>query len=384
MNTTTKWTTMWANAMSIADNEPAMYAKDITLRYPVFCPLDATSLRFTFDNFTGKEPITITSATCAKTTEERSIDTTSTTTITFNGCPSITIPAGEQVTSDAIDFSVKSGETVSVSFYLGDFTLLRSGVVVIGPLSKGFYSVGNRCETETLPLDYTRHTDWVYFLSGIEALTDESCHTVVCYGDSITSQAWPDYLALRANKLGYTNTAVVRKAASGTRILRQYDCITYESYGLQGKTRFPHEFPVTGADTLIIQQGINDIIHPVGTNINPFRPMSDLPTATELIDGLKWYIEQAKKQNLTVYIGTLLPIYGWRTYASFREELKNEINDWIRNNDCADGFIDFDKAVRDAKHKEAFAVGFDSGDHLHPSFAAYEAMANAVPEELLK
>jgi lysophospholipase L1-like esterase len=177
---------------------------------------------------------------------------------------------------------------------------------------------------------------------------------------------------------------VVRKAASGTRILRQYDCITYESYGLQGKTRFPHEFPVTGADTLIIQQGINDIIHPVGTNINPFRPMSDLPTATELIDGLKWYIEQAKKQNLTVYIGTLLPIYGWRTYASFREELKNEINDWIRNNDCADGFIDFDKAVRDAKHKEAFAVGFDSGDHLHPSFAAYEAMANAVPEELLK
>ena len=43
---------------------------------------------------------------------------------------------------------------------------------------------------------------------------------------------------------------------------------------------------------------------------------------------------------------------------------------------------DFDKAVRDAEHIERFAQGYDSGDHLHPSEEAYEAMANAVPEEL--
>ena len=32
----------------------------------------------------------------------------------------------------------------------------------------------------------------------------------------------------------------------------------------------------------------------------------------------------------------------------------------------------------------ALAGGFDSGDHLHPSAKAYEAMAECVPEELLK
>ena len=44
-----------------------------------------------------------------------------------------------------------------------------------------------------------------------------------------------------------------------SRILREYDCITYESYGLKGDKRFAHEVPTDGADTVIIQQGINDI-----------------------------------------------------------------------------------------------------------------------------
>lgn len=109
---------------------------------------------------------------------------------------------------------------------------------------------------------------------------------MICYGDSITAQAWPDELMLRLLREGKKHTSVIRRAASGTRILRQYDCITYDSYGLKGSNRFSHEIPTFGADTIIIQQGINDIIHPVGCDINPFRPMSDLPTAEELIDGL--------------------------------------------------------------------------------------------------
>ena len=48
-----------------------------------------------------------------------------------------------------------------------------------------------------------------------------------------------------------------------------------------------------------------------------------------------------------------------------------------------DGFIDFDMALRDSNFKERFAEGFDSGDHLHPSEAAYKAMADCVDESLL-
>ena len=48
-----------------------------------------------------------------------------------------------------------------------------------------------------------------------------------------------------------------------------------------------------------------------------------------------------------------------------------------------DGCVDFDKAVRGHENPKAFSSGFDSGDHLHPSARAYEAMAECVPEELL-
>ena len=103
--------------------------------------------------------------------------------------------------------------------------------------------------------------------------------------------------------------------------------------------------------------------------------MSDLPTVEELEDGIKYYIDIAKKYNLKVYLGTLLPIYGWRTYAPFREEMKNKFNDWMRSLDNIDGCIDFDAALRSDKNPLAFREGYDSGDHLHPSEEAYKKMA---------
>ena len=147
--------------------------------------------------------------------------------------------------------------------------------------------------------------------------------------------------------------------------------------------RFPREIKVAGADGVLIQHGINDIIHPVGVMENKFRPWSDLPTAEDLIEGMRGYIKTAREQNLKVYAGTLLPIYGWRTYADFRDKLRCEFNDWIRTTDEIDGCVDFDAALRDPENPAAFAPGYDSGDHLHPSAKAYEKMAAVVPEELL-
>ena len=186
------------------------------------------------------------------------------------------------------------------------------------------------------------------------------------------------------SKEGYDHTAIIRRATSGSRILREYNCITYESYGLRGDHRFPHEVPTDGADTVLIQQGINDIIHPVGTDVNPFRPMSDLPTVEELIEGLKYYIKEARSYGYKVYVGTLLPIEGWRTYATFREEMRNAYNEWIRTTDLIDGVVDFDKAVCDPDNPSAFLPEYDSGDHLHPSPAGYKAMADAVLKEILE
>lgn len=401
MNTTINknqtWCSMWGNAVSIAEHRPESYAKDITLRYPVYAPFDGTALRFTFDNYCGSEPVSITKATVSIADCDFNCDDISrkinlscpmqesaTAQITFSGNSSVTIAAHERIISDDIFFQVQAGQTLCVNLYFADFTLMQSAVLITGPLSKGFFSLGDQTSAGRLPLDTSKTTNWFYFLSNIELMTSEENHTVICYGDSITAGAWPDYLTLLARENPDNHTAFIRRATSGSRVLRQYECITYDSYGLKGTNRFPHEIPTTGADTVIIQQGINDIIHPVGIETNPFRPMSDLPTVKELIDGYRYYIEEAKKLHLKVYMGTLLPIFGWRTYATFRDDLRNELNAWIRSAKEIDGCIDFDLALRGSENPSAFREGFDSGDHLHPSSKAYQAMAECAYEVLRK
>lgn len=387
----TKWTAMWGNAMSIAEHRPESYAKNVTLRYPIHAPFDGSKLRFTFDNYCGSESVTICRASVAIARADADpykdlacpVEEDTITPITFGGAESVSMGAGETVRSDEIALPVRAGDTLCVSFYFGEFTLMQSAVLVTGALSRGYFSLCDGVNAPALDPEITKTTNWFYFLSTVDILTEEENRAIVCYGDSITAQDWPDDLTMRLAG-AFPHTAVIRRAASGTRILRQYSCITYDSYGLSGANRFSHELPVSGADTVIIQQGINDIIHPVGSDVNIFRPMSDLPTAHDLIEGLTSYIRQAKAMGLRVYLGTLLPIEGWRTYAPFREALRQRINEWMRETELADGCIDFDKAVRDESNPLSFAKGFDSGDHLHPSKAAYRAMADAVPEEILK
>lgn len=376
MSEAKKWVSVWGNAVSVAENRPERYAKDITIRYPVNIPFDGEGIRLTFDNYCGTEPITLTKVTVFYGGEFYPV--------TYMGERSISIGAGERIVTDPLAVKLNAEELVQVSFYLGDFTLMRSVVYACGPLSEGLYANGDQTETAHIDIMTSKYTHLFYFLSNVSVLTAEDNRAVVCYGDSITAQDWPDCLAMRCYGEGYNKTAIIRRATSGSRILRQYECLTYESYGLSGSNRFTHEVPTDGADTVIIQQGINDIIHPVGEEKNVFRPMSDLPTVEELIEGLKMYIAQARSFGYKVYVGTLLPMGGWRTDAPFRQEMRHAYNAFIRTTDLIDGCIDFDKALRDPENPDYFLPKYDSGDHLHPSPAGYERMAAEIPKELLR
>lgn len=375
--TYSKWVACWGNATSITDRREATFAKNLTLRYPVRIVFSGSHLRFRFSNLTGTEDVHVSKASVRRGKDS----STSLCVITFDGARDVVIPPGSEVESDAIAFSVDAGEQLFVSMYFADFTQLNAGTLITGPLSKGQYSYGDFADEETLPLNLTRNTNWFYFLNTIDVLTEEKNHAVVCYGDSITAQSWPDYLAIRLWEEGRRDVAVIRRAVSGTRILRQYDCITYQAYGLKGSTRFPIELNVAGASSVIIQHGINDIIHPVGVEVNPFRPWSDMPTLKEMQTGIEdLYVKHARALGLKVWCGTLLPIYGWRTFSKEREQMRSAFNDWLRQSPFFDGCVDFDKAVRHPEQPAAFAPGFDSGDHLHPSEAAYKTMADVVPD----
>jgi protein translocase SecG subunit len=220
------WVSVWGNAVSVAENRPERYAKDITIRYPIRIPFEGSAIRLTFDNYCGTEPVTLhrTTLLCGGTFYN----------VSFGGQEAVTIGAGEQAVSDALVLPLAREEVVQVSFYLADFTLMRSVVYACGPLSEGLYANGDQTENAHIDIITSRRTQLFYFLSNVSVLTDAENRAVVCYGDSITAQDWPDYLALRCFREGYGKTAIIRRATSGSRILRQYDCLTYESYGLSG------------------------------------------------------------------------------------------------------------------------------------------------------
>ena len=366
-----KWVAFWGNATSISNREIQTYSKDLTLRYPIYVCFNGNKLRFHFSNFTGTEDVKITKAfVTVKNDEYNPIS------ILFNGEKNGIIPAGKEILSDEVEISIKAGDTIDVSMYFADFTQMNAGTLVTGPLSKGTFAYGDFSEVEKIDINYSKATNWFYFLNTVDIFTENKNRAIICYGDSITAQSWPDYLTLKIKEEGIKNTAVIRRAVCGTRILRQYDCITYQAYGLKGETRFNNETEVSGADTVIIQHGINDIIHPVGTDVNVFRPMSDMPSVEDLISGFeKLYVSCAKAKGLKIIGGTLLPIKGWRTYADFREDVRTDFNQYLRSIDKTDGLIDFDKAVRCESDIYKFKDGFDSGDHLHPSEKAYKVMA---------
>ena len=60
------------------------------------------------------------------------------------------------------------------------------------------------------------------------------------------------------------------------------------------------------------------------------------------------------------------------------------MNAWIRQSGEFDAVVDFDKAIRDPAHPLRMLPAYDSGDHLHPNDAGYQAMANAVDLRLFR
>ena len=369
-----KWVSVWGQAMSITEQNPGGYAKDITLSYPILMPLDGDEVRLTFDNFTGIEDVRIDQVTVSKCVDSTVIDESSLVDVLFNHEEECLIKKGQEVTSDPIKMQIHKGDVLCVRMYFKDFTSLYCGVAMFGPTAKGYFSYENETHSIKLPSVSTKETTWMYYLSRVDVLASDEARSVICYGDSISCLAWPDYLQMFLMK-DDLNVSVVRKAVSGSRVLRQYDALGYYHYGIKGTTRFPHETNVYGADTVFILQGVNDMIHPVGIEVNEFRPWSDLPTAQDIIEGYRFFIKEAKRKNLKVILGTITPIHGWRTYEPFRNDLREEVNTWIRNTNEIDGFIDFDEVIKDENDSTKIKDIYDSGDHLHPSDAGLLEMA---------
>ena len=133
----------------------------------------------------------------------------------------------------------------------------------------------------------------------------------------------------------------------------------------------------TAATHVIVLEAIIDIGF---ENIFPAAAV----TAEEIIAGQRQLIERAHARGLMVIGATLTPVEGSAYFAPATEAKRQAVNAFIRTSGAYDAVVDFDRVTRDPAQPTRFLPAFDSGDHLHPSDAGYQAMADAIDLRLFR
>jgi lysophospholipase L1-like esterase len=205
---------------------------------------------------------------------------------------------------------------------------------------------------------------------------------VVAFGDSLTdgfqstvnaNLRWPNDLARRFVALPPARDhPVVDEGISGNRVLSDSACL-----GQNAQARFLRDTAQSGARYVIFLEGINDIGFSQVPDGGCFASNTDV-SAAQIIAGYQQIIADAHAADLKIFGGTLTPFAGSFYYSAAGEAKRAAVNNWIRTSGAFDAVIDFDKAVQDPVNPLQLNPGYDSGDHLHPNDAGYQAMSNAI------
>jgi len=376
------WTGTWATAPYALDVPQRLAdlgfgAADMTIRETVHTSLAGPLVRVELTNEFGTEPLIIGGVHLAlagpTSTEDGGIALTSAHAMTFNGSPTITIPAGAMAVSDPAALSVPAGSDLTVSIFLPVQTISRVSFHDTA-YQTNYLAAGNVVGARTLTSP-RKVTSW-YFLKAVDVQTPGTTGAIVAFGDSITDGAgstlnmnmrWPDVLArlLHADKKT-AELSVLNEGIGGNRVL-------HDTTGPNALARFDRDvLAMSGVKYLILMESINDIGHAADPT-NPF----DVVTADDLIQGLAQLVERAHTHGIKVIGATLTPYAGAKYASPAGEAMRQAVNTWIRTTKTLDGVVDFDKATLDSAHPDTLRADFEGGDHLHPKDTGYKAMGDA-------
>jgi lysophospholipase L1-like esterase len=225
----------------------------------------------------------------------------------------------------------------------------------------------------------------LYVLTGIDVMTTAPTGAVVAFGDSITDgygstldadRRWPNDLARRFNASECSaGMAVLDQGISGNRLLHDVE-------GPNSLARFDRDvLALPGITHVVLLEGINDIGLPGYTG-----NLDEQVSSQEIIGAYRQLIVRAHDKGLKILVATLTPFEGSGEpyYSREGERKREEVNAWIRAHLEFDGVIDFDRAIQDPTHPTRILAEYDSGDHLHPNDAGYEAMVDAIDLRLFR
>ena len=344
--------------------------------------LGGKRIRIVLSNEYGRQPLVIGAAHVALADAGSAIVTGTDRQITFGGKASAIVLPGAPLVSDPVDLEVAPLGSVAVSIFLPSET--QATTFHWDGRQTAYLAPGNQVAAKRIDTDTT--TGARIFLSGIQVEAAAPAGAVVVIGDSITdgngatidaNSRWPDFLAAR---LAPKNVAVLNAGISGARLLG-------DRMGVNALARFDRDvLSQPQVKTVIVLLGINDISWP-GT---AFDPHGMTPSADALISGYRQLVARAHARGVRIVGATLTPFEGAlpgtpldNYYQTYKDELRQKINAWIRASGEFDAFLDFDALARDPSHPTRLKPEFDSGDHLHPGDGGNKAMANGIDLDAL-
>jgi lysophospholipase L1-like esterase len=374
------WVGSWATSQQIPEDRNALAPHDLddaTLRQTVHLSLSGANLRVRLSNAFGNAPLHVASAHVARATAPGSdaILQGSDVELRFSGQRDVTIPAGAEYVSDALNLT---GSDITISLY---FDAAPAGQTSHpGSRTTSYLLHGDHVSDVALP-GAAKFDHW-FNIAGIDVSGGRGA--VVVLGDSITdgrgsttngNDRWTDALAHRLSA-AKMEIGVLNHGIGGGHVL-------LDGLGPNAMSRFDRDvLAQPGARWLIVFEAINDI----GT----FDPEGSKPQAAhdalvrQLTTAYGQMIEKAHAAGLKIYGATITPFMDCAPYhpKPITEADRIAVNAWIRKH--FDAVLDFDAAVRDPARPGHLASTYDSGDGLHLSPAGYRALAAAIPLSLFQ
>jgi lysophospholipase L1-like esterase len=359
-----------------------------TLREIVHLSIGGSAVRVRFSNSFGRQSLEIGSAHLALSKDDSAILPSSDRALSFGGASGISVPPNAIVLSDPVELAVPGETDLTISIFVPHLTTAAG----IHYFAQQTSYVGAGDLTGALSIAKPRAiTSWI-FLAGVDVSASPSAAAIAVLGDSRVdgdgstpnaNRRWPDVLARRLSQqglpLGVLNAGIV-----GNRILHDAPPVA-EELGVNALARFAQDaLDQPGVKYVIVLEGIVDI----GLADTPVAPASEAVSVDDLIAGMKQLIERGHDRGMKVFCATQTPFSGATTIPGFfsaRKEAQREaLNRWIRSSHAFDAVIDFEKIVLDPANPEKIRPEFDSGDHLHPNDAGYEAIGNSIDISLFR
>ncbi|KAJ5273826.1 hypothetical protein N7478_008951 [Penicillium angulare] len=360
--------------------------------------------RLRFSNAFGRDNLKISQASVAISADELAgtsrIQAHTLRNVTFDGGSAKThIPGGALAVSDAIDFGtpLAANTILSISLFFEDGQSCRTGITCHNSSrSTSFCALGNAVSNLVLEDSSVREFAPWYYISGVEVLIPRQKSTLAIIGDSITdgrsstphrNDRWPDLLFTRLHAdPATTSLSVISQAVGGNRILA-------DGTGPNVLSRLDRDIlAIPGLKYVVIFEGVNDI------GVADANEESQREIGDQLIAGFQQIATRVHNHGLKIFAATITPFgrrkddfivdaeaEGLTGYSHpLREQTRQRINEWIRDNEQFDGVVDFDQILRDNEQPSVLASEFDSGDRLHPNLDAFHALANGFSLNLLK